>query len=205
MDFFREISSKPWLESQVAIDDTHQGRAYTLPSVTIGLRVFLGVVTVLFSLTVVAYSDRMTLADWRPVPEPTLMWLNIVVLFASSVAMQWSVISARRGRTANVEIGMLVGGALALAFLAGQLLMVRQMNALGYFAPTNPALAFLYMLSAMHGVHLLGGLVAWGRTVMRIWGGHEAHQVRMSVELCAFYWHFLLVVWFLLFVWFSIT
>lgn len=205
MDFFREISSKPWLESQVAIDDTHQGGAYTLPSVTIGLRIFLGVVTVLFSLTVVAYSDRMALADWRPVPEPTLMWLNIVVLFASSVAMQWSVISARRGRTANVEIGMLVGGALALAFLAGQLLMVRQMNALGYFAPTNPALAFLYMLSAMHGVHLLGGLVAWGRTVMRIWGGHEAHQVRMSVELCAFYWHFLLVVWFLLFVWFSIT
>ena len=205
MDFFREISSKPWLESQSAIDDTRHGGAYTLPVVKIGLRVFLAVVTVVFSLTVVAYSDRMTLADWRPVPEPTLMWLNVVVLFASSVAMQWSVISARRGRTANVEIGMLVGGALALAFLAGQLLMVRQMNALGYFAPTNPALAFLYMLSAMHGVHLLGGLVAWGRTVMRIWGGREAQQVRMSVELCAFYWHFLLVVWLLLFVWFLIT
>ncbi len=205
MDFFREIASKPWLESQGAIDNAHQGGAYTLPAVTVGLRIFLGVVTVLFSLAVVAYSDRMALADWRPVPEPTLMWLNIVVLFASSVAMQWAVFSARAGRTANVEAGMLIGGACALAFIAGQLLVARQLDALGYFAPTNPALAFLYMLSALHGIHLLGGLVAWGRTVARMWRGREAHEVRLSVELCAFYWHFLLVVWLVLFVWFLIT
>lgn len=205
MDFFREIRSKPWLESQGVIDDAQQGGSYALPAVKVGLRVFLAVVAVLFSLSVVAYSDRMTLADWRPVPEPMLMWLNVVVLIASSVAMQWAVISARRDKTANVEMGMLIGGACALAFLAGQLLVVRQLDALGYFAPTNPALAFLYMLTALHAIHILGGLVAWGRTVLRIWGGSEAHQVQMSVELCAFYWHFLLAIWLFLFFWFVIT
>lgn len=205
MDFFREISSKPWLESQAVLDDAHDGGAYAMPAVTVGLRVFLGVVTVVFSLLVVAYSDRMAISDWRAVPEPMLMWLNILVLFASSIAMQWAVISARRGRTSTVEAGMLIGGACALAFLAGQILVFRQLDALGYYAPTNPALAFLYLLTVLHGIHILGGLVAWGRTVLRMWGGADAHKVRLSVELCAFYWHFLLVVWLVLFVWLVIT
>ncbi|NKB50366.1 MAG: cytochrome-c oxidase [Alphaproteobacteria bacterium] len=205
MEFFQEIRNKPWLESQVEIDNAREGGSYALPAVKVGLRVFLGVVVVVFSLSVVAYSDRMTIADWRPVPEPLIMWLNLLILIASSVAMQWAVINARRDRTPGVEVGMLVGGAFALAFLAGQLLVVRQLDALGYFAPTNPALAFLYMLTALHAVHILGGLVAWGRTVLRIWGGKEAHEVRMSVELCAFYWHFLLAIWLVLFLWFVIT
>ncbi|MFT5180323.1 MAG: cytochrome c oxidase subunit 3 [Alphaproteobacteria bacterium] len=205
MDFFREIRSKPWLESQVAIDNAQHGGSYALPTVKVGLRVFVAVIGVVFSLAVVAYSDRMTLPDWRAVPEPLLMWLNVAVLAASSVAMQWAVISAKRDKTANVEVGMLIGGACALAFLAGQLLVVRQLDALGYFAPTNPALAFLYMLTGLHAIHILGGLVAWGRTVLRIWRGSEAHQVRVSVELCAFYWHFLLALWLFLFFWFVIT
>ncbi len=205
MSIFRELSSKPWLESQAKLDNARTGEAYAMPSVTVGLRVFLGVVTVVFSLLVVAYSDRMTISDWRPVPEPLLMWLNIVVLIASSIAMQWAVFSARQGRTANVEAGMLIGGACALAFLAGQIMVARQLDALGYYAPTNPALAFLYLLTALHAIHLLGGLVAWGRTVIKMWGGAEARQVCLTVELCAFYWHFLLVVWLVLFVWFVIT
>lgn len=205
MDFFQEIRTKPWLESQDLIDNERSGGAYALPSVKVGLRVFVAVVGVVFSLSVVAYSDRMTLADWRPVPEPLLMWLNIIVLVAASVAMQWAVRSAQRDRTSNVEVGMLIGGACTLAFLAGQLLVVRQLDQLGYFAPTNPALAFLYMLTGLHAVHILGGMVAWGRTILRIWGGADAQQVRMSVELCAFYWHFLLAIWLFLFVWFVIT
>jgi len=202
---FSELSSKPWLESQSAIDNVRSGGTFALPTVSVGLRVFVGVVTVVFTLLVAAYSERMTLADWRPVPEPTLMWLNIIVLFASSIAMQWAVAAARNGRTAQAETGMLIGGACALAFLAGQLMVARQLDASGYFAPTNPALAFLYLLAALHGIHLLGGMVAWGRTVLRIWRGFDAQRVLASIELCAFYWHFLLAVWLVLFVWLVMT
>lgn len=205
MGIFSELSKKPWLESQIVLDNAHVGGTIALPTVTVGLRVFVAVVTVVFTLLVVAYTDRMTLADWRPVPEPLLMWLNIIVLFAGSVAMQWAVNNARQGKTGNVEAGMLIGGACALAFLAGQIMVARQLNTLGFFAPTNPALAFLYLLTALHGIHLLGGVVAVGRSVLRIWKGSEAQQVRASVELCAFYWHFLLVVWLVLFVWMVIT
>tara|TARA_B110000196_G_scaffold227303_1_gene196072 strand:- start:1942 stop:2559 length:618 start_codon:yes stop_codon:yes gene_type:complete len=203
--FFSDIRTKPWLESQVEIDNAHTGGSIGLPKEKLALRVFVGVVGVVFSLSVVAYSDRMALADWKPVPEPLIMWLNLIVLLGGSLAMQWAVINTRRDKMANVEVGLLVGGALALAFLVGQLLVVRQLDALGYFAPTNPALAFLYMLSALHAIHLIGGLYVWGRTVLRIWRGFEDQKIYYSVELCAFYWHFLLALWIFLFIWFVIT
>ncbi len=55
------------------------------------------------------------------------------------------------------------------------------------------------MLTAVHAVHLFGGLVAWGRTILKVWQGVEVGDIRMSVEMCAIYWHFLLVVWLVLF------
>ena len=64
---------------------------------------------------------------------------------------------------------------------------------------TNPANGFFYLITGLHGLHLLGGLVAWGRTSDKVWRGFEPAQVRLSVELCAVYWHFLLVVWLVLF------
>src|SRR5258708_16400870 len=50
----------------------------------------------------------------------------------------------------------------------------------------------------MHGLHLMGGLVALGRTIAKVWRGAAMTQGRLSVELCAIYWHFLLLVWLVL-------
>jgi cytochrome c oxidase subunit III len=51
----------------------------------------------------------------------------------------------------------------------------------------------------VHGAHVLGGLVAWGRTTARVRQGGDPARIRLSVELCAIYWHFLLLVWVVLF------
>ena len=59
----------------------------------------------------------------------------------------------------------------------------------------DPANSFFYMLTAAHGVHLIGGLVAWGRTVAKIRRGESLDRVAISVELCTIYWHFLLLIW----------
>ena len=65
-----------------------------------------------------------------------------------------------------------------------------------FFTPANPALAFFYLLTAVHGLHLLGGLYVWGRTLVRMRRKDvEAIDVQLSVELCSVYWHFLLFVW----------
>lgn len=195
MRLFREISKKPWLSEEAVVEDLHSGSTFAAPTPRVGLRVFVVVVTVVFTLFVVSYISRQTLSDWNSVDEPALLWLNTAVLILASVAMQWARRSAGRGDIGGVKNGMFAGGLLTLAFLAGQLFAWQQ---LGY-TRTNPASVFFYLLTAVHGIHLLGGLVAWLRTTAKVSRGFEAANVRLSVELCTFYWHFLLFVWLILF------
>ena len=190
------ISVQPWA-TQGAEDAAPQ----ELPPAPrkVGLWVFLAVVTSLFALFVSAYAMRMKLSDWDPLPEPRLLWLNTAVLILASVAMQWTHSAASRGQTDQVKAGLIAGGVLSFAFLAGQLVVWQQLNASGYLAVANPANAFFYLLTALHGLHLLGGLVAWGRTSAKVWRGVESSEVRLSVQLCTVYWHYLLLVWLVLF------
>ena len=152
-----------------------------------------------FSLTVVTYADRMLVADWRSLPEPAVLWLNTALLVLSSIALQWARVHADRGHQDGVRFGLLWGGGFAFAFLAGQLVAWRQLVDLGYFAAANPANAFFYLVTALHAAHLLGGLVAWARTAAKLRRGVALDRLRLSVELCAVYWHFLLVIWLALF------
>ncbi len=198
MNLFRQLTEKPW-ETPGTVVHFHGGAAFSLASATVGLRVFLGVATVVFSLLVIMYADRMTLGDWRPLPEPWLLWPNTAMLVLSSFALQWASVCARRGRIDGVGVGLLVGGVFAFTFLAGQLWTWRELAGLGYYAASNQANAFFYLITAIHGVHLLGGLVAWGRTIAKVRRGFGPDQVRLSVELCAVYWHFLLLVWLVMF------
>ncbi len=190
----QRLTAKPWLE-EGSIGDFLDTGASSLPAAKIGLGVFLAVVGSLFALLIGAYSMQMNMADWRPLPGPKLLWLNTGVLILSSVALQWAQVAAHRGQMDGVRAGLLAGGASALAFLAGQLLAWQQLTAAGYFLATNPAYTFFYLITGVHGLHLLGGLVALGRTTDKVWRGFEVDQVRLSVELCALYWHFLLLVW----------
>ena len=199
MGLFRQLTEKPWVATDPSVVHRHGGAAFSLPTATLGLRVFLVVATVVFSLLVAAYADRMSLGDWRPLPEPWLLWPNTAMLVLSSIAMQWARVCAHRGRIDGVRVGLLAGGVFAFAFLAGQLWTWQELAALGYYAASNPANGFFYLITALHGLHLLGGLVAWGRTSDKVRRGFAANQVRLSVELCAVYWHFLLLVWLVLF------
>lgn len=199
MSIIRQLSEKPWVTAQGTVEEPHDGGISSLPAVKLGLRLFLAVVTVLFMLLIIAYGSRMASEDWRPGPERSLLWLNTFMLILSSVAMQWAQFSARRRRMDGVKLGLFAGGAFAFAFLTGQVLVWRQLGMSGYFDVTNPAIAFFYLITGLHALHLLGGLVAWGRTIAKLWGSFEAAQVQLSVELCTIYWHFLLLVWLVLF------
>jgi cytochrome c oxidase subunit 3 len=195
----QRLTDKPWLE-EGAIGDVHGAGASSVPAAKIGLGVLLAVVTSLFALFMAAYFMRMHMAgDWRPLPEPKMLWLNTGVLIVSSVALQRAQAAAGRGQMESMRAGLLAGGVSAFAFLAGQLVAWRQLTAAGYFLASNPANAFFYLITAVHGLHLLGGLVALGRTIARVYGGFDVEEVRLSVELCATYWHFLLLVWLVLF------
>jgi cytochrome c oxidase subunit III len=191
------LTAKPWLEEGL-IADFREESTSSLPPAKIGLGVFLAVVGSLFALFISAYSMRMTMVDWRALPVPRLLWFNTGVLVLSSVALHWAYLAARRNDIDGVIVGLCAGGASAVIFLVGQLLAWRQLSVAGYFVASNPANSFFYLITAAHGLHLMGGLVALGRTTAKVWRGVEMVEVRLSVELCAIYWHFLLLVWLVL-------
>jgi cytochrome c oxidase subunit 3 len=193
----QRLAAKPWLEEGVIVD-LREESASSLPPAKIGLGVFLAVVGSLFALFISAYSMRMNMVDWRALPVPRLLWFNTGVLVLSSIALQWAQVAARRDDTDGAIIGLCAAGALAVTFLVGQLLAWQQLRVAGYFLAANPANSFFYLITAVHGLHLMGGLVALGRTTAKVWRGAAMTQVRLSVELCAIYWHFLLLVWLVL-------
>lgn len=204
MNIFKVLGNKPWQQSG-EVDNLQGGDVIAVPSARIGLWFFLAVVASLFGLFTSAYHMRAEYADWRQLDVPALLWLNTGVLVLASVAFQWAWMASRKGNLAGVRDGLTLGGVLTLAFLLLQFWAWQQMIAAGYFAYTNAANAFFYLLTGAHALHLLGGLWVWTRTTAQVWGGldegnaEEVGRVRLRVELCTIYWHFLLLVWLVLF------
>ncbi len=194
----QSFNTQPWVSN--AADDATSGASLDTSAKTIGLTTFLAVATSLFALFVSAYTIRMTQApDWIPLTEPQLLWLNSGLLVLSSVAYHWTRNAAIAGRTERLKPGLLVAGGLALLFLAGQMIAWYGLTAAGETVNGNPANAFFYLLTGLHGLHLLGGVYVWARSLVRVFGGASAASVRLSVELCTVYWHYLLLVWIVLF------
>ena len=196
MTLIHHLTTKPWeATGELPLLQRHSNQQNKRAA----LKVFLGVVTVVFVLLIVAYAGRMAYEDWRPAPQIRLMWANTLVLFLGSLGLELAQYAVRRGQQKLLLRSLLAAGLCTLLFLMGQAQAWRELGALVYFDVTNPAIAFFYLITGLHGLHLLGGLVVWGQTLARLWRGCAIEKVRHSVELCTLYWHFLLLVWLVLF------
>ena len=142
----------------------------------------------------------MTMPDWSPLNEPLVLWVNTGFLILASIAYQWTTSVALNSSIKKIKIGLIASGVFSLLFLVGQFSAWQDLIAQGMYVSTNPAIAFFYVLTAMHGLHLIGGRYVWARSMIKVTQGIESNEViRVSVELCTVYWHFLLLVWALLF------
>ncbi|MEE8539728.1 MAG: cytochrome c oxidase subunit 3 [Woeseiaceae bacterium] len=194
----QSLHTQPW-EADDPLENRPGRGVIMVEPAKIALLSFIAVVTSLFALFLSAYLMRMKLADWSPLTEPKLLWVNTGLLVLASVAFQLTRRAATSGQLLTVKTGLIAGGVCTTLFLLGQLVAWQQLNAGGYFMAGNPANAFFYLLTALHGMHLLGGMWVWGRTTARVLTGADARSVRLSVELCTVYWHYLLLVWIVLF------
>lgn len=225
MNILRDLTRKPWLTTGADVGSDLGPVALRQPTIAAtGLWIYVGVATVMFSLILFAYVVRLgdygadpasaaaassslpwwnlaalcgipPAADWRPMAEPWLLWVNTGVLILSSLAWQIARGDLRRVRMDQLRVDLIAAGVLAFAFLAGQLTVWRQLVADGHYAAAGPANAFFYLITAMHGLHLLGGLMFWGRTTAKVMEGAEAAKIATGVNLCAVYWHYLLLIW----------
>lgn len=192
------LASKPWLEQGPAGELPGTGVS-AVPVEKIGLGVLLAALGSLFALFISAYLMRMQLFDWRPVPKPALLWINSGVLMLSSASLQWARGAADRSDRSGMRAGLLTAAGAALVFLIGQVFAWRQLTATGYGLTANPASSFFYLITALHGIHLIGGLVALGTVTVKGWRDIDPGQLRLSLDLCSMYWDFLLLMWLVLF------
>lgn len=159
---------------------------------SIGLWAFIGVATSLFSLFLVAFAMRMDSPDWHRVALPWQVWLSTGLLVAASVAMELATRAAHAGRMERARTALRLGGLGAAAFVASQLWAWQVLYALHVVPANNPAGSFFYLLTAMHGLHVLGGLAGFARVAMDRGSGT---RTVVRIGLCARYWHFLLALW----------
>ena len=134
-------------------------------------------------------------------PEPVLLWLNTLLLVITSAVFISAQIASNKNNFEIVKNRLIAIGLLSILFLLGQLLVWQQMVDQGYYVSSNPANAYFYVFTALHGLHLLGGLVYWLMTIKKVWNPKDiiVMKTKHTVELCAIYWHFLLAVWVVLF------
>lgn len=195
--FRQTINTQPWVAT--AADNAVSGTSLNTNSKTIGLATFLAVAVSLFGLFISAYTLRMQMPDWIPLNDPNLLWVNTGILVLASIVFQWTRGAAIKGKDAAVRVGLTLAGALTILFLFGQLVAWQGLQAAGNTMSRNPANAFFFLLTGIHGLHLLGGLWVWARSTIKVWVGADADSIRVSIELCTIYWHFLLLVWAVLF------
>ncbi len=146
--------------------------------IPLGLLAFLATVVMLFTAFTGSLLIRRTAADWERIPLPGGRWATTAVLAASSATLE----AARRSGSRRL-LASTIG--LGIAFLIGQVLVWQSLARAGFYLPSNPHASFVYVLTALHGLHLAGGVAALGLTALG----------RVRPGSAALYWHFMGAVW----------
>jgi len=165
----------------------------------VGVGAFLGAVAMLFIAFTSAYVSRRAEAGWIAIAVPPVLWFNTAVLLASSAVLERARARIVRGDTEGLRRGLWVTAVLGAVFVLGQLAAWRQLSAAGLYLASDPHSAFFYLLTGVHGLHLLGGLAALGVVLVRATGGAYTPRDHMGVSVFALYWHFMDGLWLYLF------
>ena len=207
MNIFQKLGEKSWIPHPAGAEFSAVEINENEKAGKIALGFFIAVVSVIFFLITITFLGRSQLEDfqalagepWQPFSEPTQLWINTGVLVLSSLALQLAKMSCEKEKFSVTLIAVFVGAFFAFAFLLGQLFVWKHLNELGYFVAANPANSYFYLYTSLHGIHLLGGIVALFYVLGKSMRKNMTSELKKSISLCATYWHFLLIIWLLLF------
>ncbi len=197
-------------------------RRPSLATCRLGILLGLASISMLFLGLTSAYVFRQGVStDWQATKVPPLLIVTAAVLVVSSCTMEMArrsciVSSARGGTPAALQKWLAATLVLGLIFVGGQVLVWSRLADSGVYLGTNPHSSFFYLLTGLHGIHLLGGVVALAAATARTRGAEFAKApageralaesaARRWIEVTAIYWHFMdglyIYLVLLLFVW----
>ena len=198
MGLLNKVTAKPWKHAG-EMEGIHGDVVINRSSGRIGLLVFLAVMSSMFLLFMISYYTRSLFPDWEVLAEPGILWINTSMLVLASIAMQLASNAAKRDAIKAMRNYLLAGALLTLIFIAGQLMAWDQLIENGFYAQGNPSIAFFYLFTGLHAMHLVGGMWFLSRLGFNLRRENKREKARQGVMLCATYWHYLLLVWLLLF------
>ena len=161
-----------------------------------GIWLALASILMFFTALTSAYLVRQGIStDWVPIELPAILWANTAVLLGSSATIERARRLLAEGRLEGFRRWWGFTTLLGLLFLVGQVLAWNELRAAGVYVATNPSSSFFYVLTAAHGVHLLGGVVAL--LYLGRWDESREHRAGRTTAAAAttVYWHFLGVIW----------
>lgn len=166
----------------------------------------LVVVTMTFGGLIAAYIVIATnnVAEWQPFSLPIQLWISTAIILASSVTYHLGKNAIEDNEHAVAKKWMLATTVLGAMFISSQLLSWLALSARGLYVASNPYAGFYYIMTAVHAVHVLGGIVALGSILLRIWSpatSQESVAKRITFsQVVGWYWHFMGALWIVLFV-----
>lgn len=170
-----------------------------------GLMVLLAATTMAFAAFTSAFVVRRGMSnDWVGTPLPPIVWANTAILLASSLLLELARRALRTGRRAGFNRYWTAGTICGALFLVGQALAWRELNAAGIFVASNPSSSFFYLLTAAHGLHILGGLTALAYVDVQALRLQLGPSKRTVVDVSAVFWHFVDGLWIFLMVLFLV-
>lgn len=190
-------------------DDHERREALMRDRYRLGMWVALASIVMMFTALTSAYIVRAGISnDWRPIAAPPFVWVSTVLIVASSFVVEAARRAARRGSARSLRNLLFITLLLGLGFVGGQLLAWRQLVAQGIYVATNPHSSFFYVLTGLHGLHVLGGILGLNYLLFRLTRGARSSsgsdraadgKYQMLTDTVALYWHFMDGLWIFLF------
>jgi cytochrome c oxidase subunit 3 len=175
------------------------GSSFPLSKGQIGTWILLTAIIMLFAGLSSAYIVLRGVPSWQNIELPFLLWPNTAILLLSSLAVEISRRAIRRNDVQSMRRWLTVGGVLGFGFLAGQLAAWRQLVNEGVYLPSTQQSSFFYILTGLHGLHLLGGIAALGIVLVMAFKDRLSAFRHEPLKLAATYWHVMDAIWIYLF------
>ena len=179
--------------------DRRRVKEYSPPPSSTGIWVVMASIAMSFAAFTSALIVRQgSAADWRHLTLPRILYLNTIVLIASSIALEVArrqVSAFMRGRTTQTTgpaRWLYITLFLGLLFVAGQYIAWIQLRAQGLFLATNPNSSFFYVLTAVHALHVSGGLGGLVRVIHTL---NKSVLRKSTLDATSHYWHFMDALW----------
>lgn len=157
-------------------------------------------VAMLFAALTSAYIVRQAEGNWLYFELPAMLYWTTGIILLSSVALQLGYHYAKRDQIENLKLMVAITAALGLLFLAGQVLAWKDLVAHSVYFVGNPSGSFLYVLTGLHGLHIVSALVYLSIVLVAAYRLKINAKNLVQLEMCVTYWHFLGGLWLYLFI-----